>query len=354
MAALAKGRGPAIIWAAMAALVLFLLLLAAEFSLRGYHALTFRQRLPSELRPETRSLTWEDIEHKYRIVCFGDSNTFGEDLTYARAYPAVLQDLLREKYPDLDAVVINAGIRGNTSVQGLARLERDVLWYEPHVVVSAFGLNDGNLGHWPQDPIREREMYSERTWGRVESWLEYSHLYLTLRARGRRLLERLGWQATPPVMNAAQEPQPRVSRDGFADAQEQLVTQIQRHGGAAFVMTTTPVTDAFNTDLEPAQRQRQLAVYDEYNRIIRAVAAQHGVYLVDMQAILGHDAHTELGSLLAADGVHLTAAGQHLVARSMLQALEASGLIDSVVATACSSRHPVGGSEAKQSPYRRR
>jgi hypothetical protein len=47
----------------MVALVLLLLLLTAEFSLRGYHALTFRQRLTSELRPETRNLTWEGIDH---------------------------------------------------------------------------------------------------------------------------------------------------------------------------------------------------------------------------------------------------------------------------------------------------
>jgi lysophospholipase L1-like esterase len=318
----------------MVALVLFLLLLAAEFSLRGYHALTVRQRLPVELRSETRSLTWEDIEHKYRIVCLGDSNTFGEDLPYAQAYPAVLQDLLGKQYPDLDAVVINAGMRGHTSVQGLARLERDVLWYEPHVVVSAFGLNDGNLGHWPLDPIREQELYRERTLvGRVDSWLEHSHLYLTLRARGRRLLRRLGWHPAPPAVNSAQEPEPRVSRDGFTTAQERLVTRIQQHKGAAFVMTTTPVTDVFRADLEPAQRQRQLAIYDEYNRIIRTVATQHGAYLVDMQAILGNEAPSELGSLLAADGVHLTAAGERLVALTMLQSLEASGLIDSVIAS---------------------
>lgn len=317
----------------MAALVLFLLLLAAEFALRGYHALTLRQRLPIELRPETRSLTWEDIEHKYRIVCLGDSNTFGEDLPYGQTYPAVLQDLLREKYPELDAAVINAGIRGDTSVQGLTRLERDVLWYEPQVVLSAFGVNDSNLGQWPLDLIREHEMRSKRTpAGQVESWLEHSHLYLTLRARGRRLLQYLGWRAPLPAIDATQELQPRVSRDGFADAQEQLVTRTQQHGGTAFVMTGPPVADAFGTDLEPAQRERQLVIYNDYNQIIRTVAAQHGAYLVDMQTIMGNKARAEGGSLLAADGVHLTAAGERLVAESTLHALEASGLIDSVIA----------------------
>jgi lysophospholipase L1-like esterase len=330
----------------MAALVILLLLLAAEFLLRGYHAFTFRQRLPIELRDETRSLMWEDIEHKYRIVCLGDSNTFGQDLPYAQTYPAVLQDLLRDKYPALNVVVINAGICGDTSVLGLTRLVRDVFWYEPQVVVSAFGANDGRLGHWPLDPTREREMsHGQTPVGRVESWLEYSHLYVTLRARGGRLLRHLGWQPAPPVVDATQELQPRVSHDGFANAQERLATRIQQHA-AALVMATTPVTDACCADLEQAQRQRQMAVYDEYNRVIRAVSTQHGAYLADMQAIFGNEAHSEMPPLLAADGVHWTAAGERLVAQSVLEALEAGGLIDSVIA----SRIPT----AKQSPSQRR
>jgi len=314
----------------MVALVLLLLLLMAELSLRGYHALTFRQRLSAELRPESRNLTWEGIEHQYRIVCLGDSNTFGQDLPYAQTYPAILQDLLREQYPELDAVVISAGVCGDTSVQGLARLERDVLSYKPHIVVSAFGLNDGNLGYWALDPIREREMYAEQSRaGRIESWLEHSHLYLSLRARGRRLLQRLGWGATPPLPDTAREPQPRVSRDGFAYAQERLVNLVRRHGAAALVMTITPVTDVFGTGLEPARRQRQLAIYDDYNRIIRAITARQGAHLVDMQTIMGVKMQAEPVSLLAEDGVHLTAAGHRLVALSTLQTLEASGLIES-------------------------
>ncbi len=313
----------------MGALVLLLLLLTAELSLRGYHALTFRQRLPDELRPETRNLTWEGIEHKYRIVCLGDSNTFGEELPYVQTYPAVLQELLHEQYPDLAAVVINVGIRGDTSVLGLARLERDVLAYKPHVVVSAFGLNDGNLGDWPLDLTREREMYRERSLGRVESWLEHSHLYLTLRARTRRLLRRLNGPAAPPVPDSTRELQPRVSRDGFACAQNELVTRIRQHGSAVFMLTITPVSDAFSIDLEPAQRQRQLAMYGDYSRIIRTTATQHGANLVNAWGVLEGVAPAQLNSLLAADGVHLTAAGQRVVAKSVLQALQASGLLDS-------------------------
>jgi len=287
-----------------------------------------RVALPTELRAETRELSWDDIKDKYRIVCFGDSITFGEDLPYAQAYPAVLEDLLRQRYPDLDVVVINAGIRGHTSVQGLRRLERDVLWYQPHVVLSAFGVNDGNLGYWPLDPIRERRICGDSSLpGRVAPLLRHSHLWRTLHARTRRLIRRLGWQKRPQEIGKEGEPKPRVSRRGFEIAQECLALRIQRNDCAAlFLMTTTPVTEAFRSELGPVDRHRQLAIYDEYNRVIRDVATKHGAYLLDLWTIFTNHMQTESPSLVAEDGVHLTAAGERLVALSILRALEESGL----------------------------
>jgi len=312
----------------MATVFVLLLLLAAELFLRVYHRHRMRKVLPTELRAETRSLTWDDVKDKYRIVCFGDSITFGEDLPSAQAYPAVLADLLRQRHVNLDVAVINAGIRGHTSVQGLARLERDVLWCKPHIVLIAFGLNDGKLGYWPLDPIRERMMCGDPSLrGRVAALLRRSHLWLTLRARTRRLLRRLGWHERAVEVRTECEPQPRVSRQGFEIAQERLAARIQKNGCAAlFLMTTTPVTEAFNSELGPIQYKRQVATYDEYNRVVRDVMAKRGSCLVDLHAIFTCHTQTEPASLLTKDGVHLTPAGERLVAMSALQALEQGGL----------------------------
>jgi lysophospholipase L1-like esterase len=287
-----------------------------------------RARLPTELRAETRAITWDGIRDKYRIVCLGDSITFGEDLPYEQSYPAVLANLLRQKHAGLDVAVVNAGIGGHTAVRGLARLERDVLWYKPHVVVVAFGINDAHLGHWPLDPIRERRMRGNlRLWERIDSLLRHSHLYLTLRGRTLRLLRRLGWQPRPIPISTEGEPQPRVSREGFAMAQERLLEQIRSHGSATvFLATATPVTEAFQVDLGPAQPQ-QWAIYGEYNDVTRDVAVRGGAYLVNLSGIFA--AQEPLGQaevLISADGVHLTAAGEHLVAHSVMRALEQSGL----------------------------
>lgn len=317
---------------------LLLLLLAAELSLRAYHQHTMRARLPVELRAETRTIAWQGIEDKYRIVCFGDSITFGEDLPYHQSYPAVLASLLREKYPDLDVEVINAGIGGHTSVQGLARLERDALWYKPHLVVLGFGINDGHLGYWPLDPIRERRMRGDlQLWERIDALLRHSHLYLTVRGRTRRLLRGLGWRQGPIEAHPEGDPQPRVSYESFEMAQKRLVEAIQNNGGAAVLLATiTPVTEAFQPDLNPSQKQRQWDIYVQYSNVIREVAAQNGTQLLDLRAIFearaqGHSSSLAPGreayaSLLTEDGVHLTPEGEQLIAASVLRALEDIGL----------------------------
>jgi len=325
-ARLAKQIWVRIIASCMAIVWVLLLLLTAELALRAYHQHRIRKTLPLELRPETRALTWDDIKDKHRIVCLGDSITFGEDLPCAQTYPAMLARLLKQSSTDLDVAVINSGIRGHTSVQGLARLERDVAWYKPHVVLIAFGINDGKLGHWPLDPIRERAMCGDSLRARATALLHHSHLWRTLRGRTRRLLRRLGWQRTPAATELGGEPQQRVSRRGFEIAQRRLVNSIHTSGFAPLLlMTTTPVTKAFNPEWGAAQHKRQLAIYDEYNDIIRDVAAQHGAHVVDIHGAFSHRSSGELASLLAEDGVHLTAEGEHLVAVHVGQALEEMG-----------------------------
>ena len=324
---LAKRTWVRIIANCMAIVWVLLLLLTAELALRAYHQHRMRKTLPLELRAETRALTWDDIKDKHRIVCFGDSITFGEDLPYAQTYPAMLAHLLKQNSAAPDVVVINSGIRGHTSVQALARLERDVLWYKPHVVLIAFGINDGKLGHWPLDPIRERAMCGDSLSARAAALMHHSHLWRTLCARTRRLLRRLGWQEPAVEIRTEGGPQPRVSRQGFEIAQRRLASRIRSSDHATLLlMTTTPVTEAFNDDQGPAHYQRQLAVYGEYNQVVRDVAAQHSACVVDLHNAFTDRPQADLASLLAEDGVHLTAEGEHLVAVRVRQTLNEMGL----------------------------
>lgn len=57
-----------------------------------------------------------------------------------------MQNLLRERYPEISFKVLNAGVDGDTLFGGRRRLRRDVLRYTPDLITIAFGLNDLYMG----------------------------------------------------------------------------------------------------------------------------------------------------------------------------------------------------------------
>jgi lysophospholipase L1-like esterase/pimeloyl-ACP methyl ester carboxylesterase len=78
-----------------------------------------------------------------KIVCLGDSVTGVYYHTGGRrAWPELLQLALQQALPEQAIEVVNAGISGQTTRDGLARLERDVFAHQPQVVTISFGLND--------------------------------------------------------------------------------------------------------------------------------------------------------------------------------------------------------------------
>ncbi len=78
-----------------------------------------------------------------RIVCFGDSIT---GVYYhsgsARAWTDMLGITLKQVYPKAKLEMINAGISGHTTINALARIEKDVITKKPDLVVIMFGMND--------------------------------------------------------------------------------------------------------------------------------------------------------------------------------------------------------------------
>ena len=73
---------------------------------------------------------------KLKIVAFGDSLTAGSALSETDTN---WTDLLAKAF---NAEVINSGIGGHTSAQGLERMERDVTAHSPDAVLICFGMND--------------------------------------------------------------------------------------------------------------------------------------------------------------------------------------------------------------------
>ena len=77
------------------------------------------------------------------ILAFGDSLTAGFGVDAQGSYPARLQRLLAEK--GYSYKVINAGVSGDTTAGGAARIEW-VLQHNPEIVILELGANDGLRG----------------------------------------------------------------------------------------------------------------------------------------------------------------------------------------------------------------
>ncbi len=85
------------------------------------------------------------------ILALGDSLTAGYGLAADEAVPAVLERLLREE--GLEVRLINAGVSGDTSGGGLARLEW-ALAENPDAAIVELGANDGLRGMPPEQMER--------------------------------------------------------------------------------------------------------------------------------------------------------------------------------------------------------
>lgn len=227
-------------------------------------------------------------------MAIGDSLTAGVFLGPDETWPARLASLLGNP-------VINAGIPGQTSAQGLARFEWDVLAHQPDNVIIAFGMNDH-----------------------------------TLRAAGRHSVE----------------------KEAFVTSLEAMVRLARGVGAAVYLCLLHHIIEPYYFDRHPREwyPRGAAAEIDEYNECIRRVSESMGAPLVDIPAAFGRrdTAYTTESSALlrtvsnsgARDGVHLTAAGAQLYAETVVQTMTQAGGLGAgqqgwqAVASTANSRSP--------------
>jgi lysophospholipase L1-like esterase len=121
-----------------------------------------------------REVPYEKASGIFRIVTLGDSSTFGWGVDTEAIYPHLLERMLRARHPGARIEVINLGVCGYSSLQGLILLRREALNYNPDVVILSYGSNDFSRVPEPFDEVLERNS----GWsGAVRAALQHSRAY---------------------------------------------------------------------------------------------------------------------------------------------------------------------------------
>jgi acyl-CoA thioesterase-1 len=117
----------------------------------------------------TAQSTPETPDSRPLIVAFGDSLTAGYGTLRGQSYPDYLQQELNAR--GYRYHVVNRGVSGNTSKDGVVRLSR-IVRLHPAIVIVAFGGNDGLRGL----PIQDSQMNLET----IISTLKQAHAKVIL------------------------------------------------------------------------------------------------------------------------------------------------------------------------------
>ena len=241
----------------------------------------------------------------FRILCYGDSNTDGPD---QGSWPEVLQEVLNQHWTLAGRryEVVNAGVVGYSSHQGLLRFQQEGKTYQPDLVIVSFGWNDvaSAVGHADHE--------FQTSWLRVHlmRWLFKSRLYLVLLGNIP-LMSSSAIDHTLPEMARVPVPQYLANMDRFAN--------LSRQHGAAVVFLTRP-------HREPAATLSQLSSWrgnvPSYNAALRGWAVERRLPLFDVEALFDN-----LGAAYFSDECHLTKRGHTTLAEALALGLSRGALL---------------------------
>jgi acyl-CoA thioesterase I len=207
-----------------------------------------------------------------RIVMLGDSITQGGESP--GGYVWLVRTYLNKLYPTAGIEVLNAGISGHKSTDMLARFQKDVLDKKPDLITISVGVND--------------------VW----------HGYFDF-ANNRPIPEGDGPNG--------------ITLDAYTRNVEEMIRRGKAAGAKIVVLSTTVI-------YEDAQSKPNISVAG-YNAALKRLAKKHGAGFVDFQKpfqkiIAAYRGTTGArDNLLTTDGVHMNAAGNKVMAYTVLQGL---------------------------------
>jgi len=200
------------------------------------------------------------MNNKIIIVAFGDSITKGGNVAPHERFTSIAEKELTQAIGK-QVKVINAGANADITALALQRIERDVLVHKPDIVTVMFGVNDAGFFR-PDGPPDDTP--------RVEPEDYKRNLH--------RMVEMISAVEAMPILGT---PLPMSPSYPLAD-----LTQYQEHGLNYLV--------------------------DQYAEIMREVAREHNIPLIDLHCKFSDDPSTQA---FLPDGIHPNTQGHAFIAQ---------------------------------------
>ncbi len=239
----------------------------------------------------------------YRIMAYGDSNTEG---TASMDWSQELQEILQSRNtPERIYEVINAGVGGYSSYQGVQRFLQEWETYQPDMVLVSFGWND-----LPEALDRTDKAY------KPDSAVVVKILRALVHYRSYQAIQH--YVVSDGLHEKRKEAQSRVPLDDYLENMESF-SAIGDAQGIEVVFLTRPYR-ATTTEIQKESSWR--ARVPSYNEALIKFAETKGEQLIDVQKYF----ETETEGLFF-DETHFTDQGMVQMARFLVREFDARGLL---------------------------
>ena len=211
------------------------------------------------------------------VVAFGNSITLASRQSEEKKWIRLLEAKIKTAYPKLAFHFINSGVGGNTSREGLIRIERDVLTHQPDYVLVEFGGNDGT--------------------SEVERHVSFEEYKLNLYS----IRERIVGECSADIV----------------------------------LLTFPPIIDEWHCSnkypfFTKWGGRDKLA--EQYRQITKAFAKKFDIILVDIDKALREQImQNNASEYILPDGVHLTESGNRVIAETLFLCLNKNILTENVI-----------------------
>lgn len=248
-----------------------------------------------------------------RIVCLGDSTTWGQGVQrFEDTYPGVLNTMLSRDEGEKQFEVINAGVPGYSSFQGLRFLKKYILKLSPDIITVRFFANDISDNLKIGTTMTDREYWIER-----ENKKSGSKIFIFLQdalpeSKVISDIKKIFFDLK--IKFKLVKPKKRVPLNEYIYNLKEIARVARDNNMKVFFIYETLAT---------GYTSRDMASRHPYFKALKLVSEEEDVRLIDPITSFVDEKHGDLFF----DEIHPTPQGHRIIAEEILKALKNEGFI---------------------------